>query len=75
MARRKPNQPLPPGTMDVKIVTHFLLPDQENLDAVMLQMRRAVSQAAQKIARRFKGEWLATRGDILLDRRRAAGCR
>lgn len=70
---RRAKQKLPPGTMDVKIVTHLVLKDNEDLDAVMRQMRRVLRVHLPMIARRMRGTWLATLGDITLDRRRVAG--
>lgn len=60
-------------TMDLRIVSVFELPDDEDLDAVERKMRITLRCYLPKIARALGGRVVA-RGSFKLDRRRAAGC-
>lgn len=58
--------------MQVRITTELLLPDDENLDAVMERVRRALRRYLPKLEKAVGGRWLGGRGTIFIDRRDVA---
>ena len=59
-------------TMDLRVVTYYELPDEEDLDAVKEKMDRVLDEFQTRIAGGLGGRWVRGKGGFTLDRTRAA---